>query len=338
MSFTYKDNTIHKKTIKGIKNVVGKIYGKAVNLIKIGSTASPSKPNKICIELTNRCNLNCPFCLVGQQDQKESVAHDSIEREMSGMDMELCKKIITSARDFGLKEVNLTFQGEPLMFKRTNFIKLVKIIKQNGLKAIVYTNGLLLDRDYSRKIIKAGLDECRFSVDGITQDVYALNRVGGKYSQVYQNMKDTVQVAQEERSAINIIWQFIAMRNNEHQIDEARSIANKIGIKFEVKTFAASVPELVPKDSKYQRTLKPPPCHDIYRQVMVYWNGDVVPCCYDIEGLEIMGNLNDSSLSEIWNGSKFQIFRERLNNVLQNPEGEPELCKGCLKYDSPSKA
>tara|TARA_Y100000031_G_scaffold155776_1_gene207587 strand:+ start:2782 stop:3798 length:1017 start_codon:yes stop_codon:yes gene_type:complete len=338
MSFTYKDNTIHKKTIKGIKNVVGKIYGKAVNLIKIGSTASPSKPNKICIELTNRCNLNCPFCLVGQQDQKESVAHDSIEREMSGMDMELCKKIITSARDFGLKEVNLTFQGEPLMFKRTNFIKLVKFIKQNGLKAIVYTNGLLLDRDYSRKIIKAGLDECRFSVDGITQDVYALNRVGGKYSQVYQNMKDTVQVAQEERSAINIIWQFIAMRNNEHQIDEARSIANKIGIKFEVKTFAASVPELVPKDSKYQRTLKPPPCHDIYRQVMVYWNGDVVPCCYDIEGLEIMGNLNDSSLSEIWNGSKFQIFRERLNNVLQNPEGEPELCKGCLKYDSPSKA
>tara|TARA_Y100000310_G_C20619620_1_gene782549 strand:- start:58 stop:1074 length:1017 start_codon:yes stop_codon:yes gene_type:complete len=338
MSFTYKDNTIHKKTIKGIKNVVGKIYGKAVNLIKIGSTASPSKPNKICIELTNRCNLNCPFCLVGQQDQKESVDHDSIEREMSGMDMELCKKIITSARDFGLKEVNLTFQGEPLMFKRTNFIKLVKFIKQNGLKAIVYTNGLLLDRDYSRKIIKAGLDECRFSVDGITQDVYALNRVGGKYSQVYQNMKDIVQVAQEEKSAIKLIWQFIAMRNNEHQIDEARLIANKIGIKFEVKTFAASVPELVPKDSKYQRTLKPPPCHDIYRQVMVYWNGDVVPCCYDLEGLEIMGNLNDSSLSEIWNGSKFQIFRERLNNVLQNPEGEPELCKGCLKYDSPSKA
>jgi radical SAM protein with 4Fe4S-binding SPASM domain len=257
---------------------------------------------------------------------------------MSGMDIELCKKIITSARDFGLKEVNLTFQGEPLMFKRTNFIKLVKFIKQNGLKAIVYTNGLLLDRDYSRKIVKAGLDEFRFSVDGITQDVYALNRVGGKYSQVYQNMKDTVQVAQEERSAINIIWQFIAMRNNEHQIDEARSIANKIGIKFEVKTFAASVPELVPKDPKYQRALKPPPCQDIYRQVMVYWNGDVVPCCYDIEGLEIMGNLNDSSLSEIWNGSKFQIFRERLKNVLQNPEGEPELCKGCLKYDSPSKA
>tara|TARA_B100002003_G_C14095687_1_gene527036 strand:+ start:333 stop:1349 length:1017 start_codon:yes stop_codon:yes gene_type:complete len=338
MSFTYKDNTIHKKTIKGIKNVLGKIYGKTTNLIKIGSTASPSKPNKICIELTNRCNLNCPFCLVGQQDQKESVDHDSIEREMSGMDMELCKKIITSARDFGLKEVNLTFQGEPLMFKRTNFIKLVKFIKQNGLKAIVYTNGLLLDRDYSRKIVKAGLDEFRFSVDGITQDVYALNRVGGKYSQVYQNMKDTVQVAQEERSAINIIWQFIAMRNNEHQIDEARSIANKIGIKFEVKTFAASVPELVPKDPKYQRALKPPPCQDIYRQVMVYWNGDVVPCCYDIEGLEIMGNLNDSSLSEIWNGSKFQIFRERLKNVLQNPEGEPELCKGCLKYDSPSKA
>ena len=70
---------------------------------------------------------------------------------------------------------------------------------------------------------------------------------------------------------------------------------------------------------------------------MVYWNGDVVPCCYDLEGNEIMGNLKDNTMEEIWNGEKYKNFRKRLKKSVFKPEIQPEFCKGCLKYLPPKK-
>ena len=35
-----------------------------------------TKPTRLYIELTNRCNLNCPFCLVGQQNLQESLRRE----------------------------------------------------------------------------------------------------------------------------------------------------------------------------------------------------------------------------------------------------------------------
>ena len=294
-------------------------------------------PIRMCIELTNRCNLNCPFCLVGQQNSKESTEHDELDRDMGGMNLDLCKKIILDAKRFGIKEINLTFQGEPLMYKRKWFLELVRLCRQEGLKSIVYTNGLLLDPMYSRDIIKSGMEEIRFSVDGITQDAYEKNRVGGKFETVWKNMRDMVNIAKEENSNVKLIWQFIALRNIEHQIEKARTMAKEIGIIFEVKTFAESVPELAPKNINYRRKLKHLPCTDIYAQSLVYWNGDVVPCCYDLEGKEIMGNLNNNTMEEIWNGEKYNNFRKRLKGSVFSPKMQPEFCKGCLKYSAPKE-
>ena len=328
---------ILNKDLVGFKSTVVQNYSKIPKMLYSKTPIPTTIPIRMCIELTNRCNLNCPFCLVGQQNSKEFTAHDELDRDMGGMNIDLCKKIIIDAKKFGIKEINLTFQGEPLMYKRKWFVELVKICKQEGLKSIVYTNGLLLEPDYSRLIIKAGMEELRFSVDGITQEVYELNRVGGKFETVFQNMKDMVNIAKEENSNIKLIWQFIALKNNEKQIGKANSMADEIGINFEVKTFAESVPESASEDIKYRRKLKLLPCTDIYDQVMVYWNGDVVACCYDLEGDEIMGNLGKNTIEKIWNGEKYKNFRKRLKDSVFSPELQPKFCKGCLKYSPPQE-
>jgi len=329
-----KEN-LKNRDFVGFKNTLTQNYRKIPKFLFSKVPIPSTIPIRMCIELTNRCNLNCPFCLVGQQNSKELTAHDELDRDMGGMDVDLCQKIIIDAKKFGIKEINLTFQGEPLMYKRKWFLELVRLCKQNNLKSIFYTNGLLLDQEYSRSIIMAGMEEIRFSVDGITQEVYELNRVGGKFEKVYQNMKDIVKVSKEENSKIKLIWQFIALKNNENQIDKAREMANEIGINFEVKTFAESVPESAPKNVKYRRKLKPLPCTDIYNQVMVYWNGDVVACCYDLEGDQIMGNLRENSIEKIWNGEKYKNFRRNLKNSVFSHKLQPGFCKGCLKYSSP---
>jgi MoaA/NifB/PqqE/SkfB family radical SAM enzyme len=74
---------------------------------------SLTKPTRIVIELTNHCNLNCPFCLVGMQEEPSSVAHDDLNRPFGTMEISLAEKIIREAKEFGIREVMLTFQGEP---------------------------------------------------------------------------------------------------------------------------------------------------------------------------------------------------------------------------------
>ena len=142
-------------------------------------------PPRIVIELTNRCNLNCPYCLVGQQNNQGSVDHNSLNRPMGKMDINLGEKIIKEAKDFGIKEVMLTFQGEPLV--HNHFVDFIKLTKKYNLRAVVFTNGLLLNKDLTRNIICSGLDSIRFSVDGATETTYQANRVGGTFEKVYQN-------------------------------------------------------------------------------------------------------------------------------------------------------
>ncbi|MBU1078211.1 MAG: radical SAM protein, partial [Spirochaetes bacterium] len=284
----------------------------------------------IVIELTNRCNLNCPYCLVGMQNEQESVAHSALNRDFGSMDMSLTEKVIKDAKDFGMREVMLTFQGEPLLHK--NFIDFVKLVKKQGMRAIVFSNGMLLNPEFSRGIIKAGLDSIQFSVDGASEKTYQLNRVGGRFEKVYQNMKDLVHIANEEKSSIRIAWQFIALRNNEHEIPLAQKLAEEIGVEFIVKSFAESIQKLAPRNPKYRRKLQLKPCTDIYRMLCVYWNGDIVPCCYDISGKEIFGNIKDSTIKEIWSSEKYVDFRKHVGEVETYPELDPQLCRTCLKW------
>ncbi|MSR78242.1 MAG: radical SAM protein [Candidatus Omnitrophica bacterium] len=303
---------------------------------KILQSGTSIRPKTLSIETTNRCNLDCPFCLVGMQGELESVAHSELPRPWGGMSLVLFEKIARDAKAFGIHRMQLHFQGEPLMHKQ--FVDFIRISKKHGLNTQVFTNGLLLNPELSREIIRAGLDSIRFSVDGATQEVYALNRVGGQFDLVYKNMADMVRIAKEEKSSMELCWQLIAMRNNEHEIDLARKMAQKIGIPYTVKTFAESIPGSAPSSPKYRRQLQVKPCKDIYRAIFVYWTGEVVPCCYDLAGKEVMGNLETQTLEEIWNSSKYTDFRKHLEEVREHPENEPALCKSCLKWTSPSHA
>ena len=285
-------------------------------------------PKVLTVELTNRCNLNCPFCLVGLQNQLESTEHSKIPRGFGSMSLELYKKILNDAVEFGMEKIQLHFQGESLLHKQ--FPDMVGVAKQHGMWTQVFTNGLLLTEEYIDRIIQSGLDNMRFSVDGASTETYEQNRVGGNFDQVLQNMK--LMVKRAKGTGTRVEWQFIVMSNNEHELHKARQMAKKIGIPFIAKTFAESVPALVPRNPKYQRNLLSKPCTDIYRTIAVFWNGDVVPCCYDLEGKEIMGNLGEQTLSEIWSSPRYAAFRDRVDNAQHDPEGEPELCKSCLKW------
>ncbi len=290
----------------------------------------PRRPKMLSVEPTSRCNLNCPFCLVGLQNSLPSTEHDLLPRGMGTMEMDLYRKIVGAAADFGIKKMQLHFQGEPLLHK--GLPEMVGLATAAGMSTQMFTNGLPLTETTAEKLLDAGLGMLRFSVDGVTEEVYQKNRVGGEFARVYRNMKMMADKARARRSPIRLEWQMIAMRNNEHEIERAAGMAREVGLNFFVKSFAVTDPKAVPLDPKYQRRLHIKPCQDIYRAIFVYWNGDVVPCCYDQEGKAIVGNLGQQTLREIWDSPIYVALRRRIDRAYRRPEEEPELCKTCLKW------
>ena len=288
------------------------------------------RPKMLSVEATSRCNLNCPFCLVGLQNSLPSTEHDLLPRGLGTMTMELYGKIVEDAVAFGIEKMQLHFQGEPLL--HTGIADMVRMAKARGLATNMFTNGLPLTEKLADRLLDAGLDALRFSVDGVSEEVYQKNRVGGQFHRVHRNMQMMVKKVRARKAPIRLEWQMIAMRNNEHEIEAARAMAAGIGIDFFVKTFAVTDPDAVPRDPRYQRRLHLKACTDIYRAIFVYYNGDVVPCCYDLDSKAVMGNLGQQRLTEIWEGPPYTNLRHRIDNAARCPEDEPELCKSCLKW------
>ena len=289
------------------------------------------RPVQAVLEMTNRCNLNCPFCMVGNHNELiekyGDASHDHMTRKLGVMSEETFNLVYRNLKSFGIKKVYMHFQGEPFLNKNTPAFS--KRLKQAGISVGVFTNGLAFTDRSIDEIAGAGIDLIRFSIDGATQDTYEQNRVGGNLEKVMENMK---KVASAVSGKTRVEWQLVALKNNEHEIDEARELAKTIGVNFFVKGFRETNPKLAPKNPEYRSKLLKKPCSDIFHQIGIYWNGDVVPCCYDVDGKEIMGNLHENDLSGIWNSDKYISFRKRVRNFSNSQDNEPAICRNCLRW------
>ncbi|MGR3175973.1 MAG: radical SAM/SPASM domain-containing protein [Candidatus Scalindua sp.] len=290
------------------------------------------KPTQVVLETTNACNLNCPYCMVGMQNELTAkfgtAAHSLMTRPFGFMSSETFNIIHKELKKFGIKKVYLHFQGEPLLNKLTP--QFANELKKDCFEVGIFTNGQAFNDDNIAELVEAEIDLIRFSVDGASEETYQENRVGGRFDQVYENMRKVTFAHQGKRTRIE--WQFLILRNNEGEIEIARKLAQEIGVHFFTKGYRESVPEFVPQNPDYRATYHKKPCKDIYHQIGIYWNGDVVPCCYDVDGSEIMGDLNENDLVSIWNSEKYKGFRNSVNNFLKVSENEPQICRNCLRW------
>ncbi len=256
-------------------------------------------------------------------------SHNNITRPRGYMSDETFEKIIAEAKLFGIAKIQLHFQGEPLLHKQ--LIPMLARLRKEGFEVQFFTNGLLLNDELAQQIIDAKVNMVRFSIDGTSQETYVINRVGGEFDKAYDNLKTMANLARGTNTRVE--WQFIVLSNNEHQVEQARKLAGEIGVNLVLKTFAVTEKELTPKNKKHIRGLKKKPCKDIYSHIGIYWNGDVVACCYDTDGRNILGNINKNSLEGIWNSEAYRTFRECVDNVnADNREKDPDLCRTCLRW------
>ena len=175
-------------------------------------------PVSISIEPTTSCNLRCPECPSGLR---------AFTRP-TGM---LKKDFFSETIDQLYKDLYYLvfyFQGEPYL--NPQFLDMVKYAADKRIYTATSTNAHYLTDANAKKTIESGLNRLIISIDGTTQEVYQQYRVGGHLDKVLEGAKNIVKWKREMKSKTPfIIFQFLVVKHNEHQVEDVKKLAAEIG-------------------------------------------------------------------------------------------------------------
>lgn len=288
-------------------------------------------PLSISIEPTTACNLGCPECPSGLK--KFSRPTGNLKKEMN-------QKIIDELSRH-LIYINFYFQGEPYI--NPDFLEMVKYASQKKIYTSTSTNAHFLNEENAKKTIESGLDRLIISIDGTSQETYESYRVNGKLEKVIEGTKNIIHWKKELKSETpHVIFQFLVVRPNEHQVDEVLKLATELGVD-EVRLKTAQVYDykngnpLIPHNEKYARYKKLPNgkfilknrmedhCWRMWSSCVITWDGKVVPCCFDKDAEHQLGKLEAGNFKEIWQSLAYNTFRK---NVLTDRKSI-DICSNC---------
>ncbi|XOV92448.1 MAG: SPASM domain-containing protein [Bacteroidota bacterium] len=287
-------------------------------------------PFSISIEPTTACNLGCSECPSGLK---------SFTRPTGKLNEILFRKIIDELSPT-LGYLILYFQGEPYLHPQLN--RLISYAHSKNIYTATSTNAHFLTDEIAEKTVKSGLDRLIISIDGTTQEVYESYRKNGDLSKVLDGTKKIIEWKKElKKKSPQVVWQFLVVKPNEHQIEDVKQLAKSYGVdKVAFKTaqiydYVNGNP-LIPIDEKYSRYKKngngyklkyelSDECWKMWHSCVITWDGQVVPCCFDKDADHPMGNLHEQSFEKIWYSKPYQNFRESLFNS----RSQIEMCKNC---------
>jgi MoaA/NifB/PqqE/SkfB family radical SAM enzyme len=194
------------------------------------------------LELTSRCNALCPMCArTTGLDHDGELLKKRDDLPLIDTDPNVLAKMLEDMKPFLPNHVFINGNfGDPIMYP--NLLEVIKMCKDAGVPQVTLsTNGSAQTEAWWVELatIMRKPDKVIFAIDGL-EDTNHLYRVNTKWSTIMRNAKAFISNGGIAR------WDYIGFAHNEHQIDEARQLAEDMGfVKFRYKKSNRYV---IPKD------------------------------------------------------------------------------------------
>ncbi len=324
-------------------NLLSKLTARRVwNAVKVLSSYYVSKwtkkpvqwgvPISISFEPTTSCNLRCPECPSGLR---------AFTRPTGMLKSDFFRQTIDQLyRE--LYYLVFYFQGEPYL--NPDFLDMVKYATHKKIYTATSTNAHYLTDENAKRTVESGLDRLIISIDGTSQEVYQQYRVGGKLEKVINGAENIVKWKKELNSKKPfVIFQFLVVKPNEHQIENVKELAAKIGVDdvwfktAQVYDYENDPHQLIPSIDRYSRYKKDKDgqfvfknklnnhCWRLWQATVISWDGLVVPCCFDKDAQHKLGDLKNMTFKEIWQSESYNNFRKAILQSRKNID----ICANC---------
>jgi radical SAM protein with 4Fe4S-binding SPASM domain len=281
-------------------------------------------PEVVRIEPSAACNLKCIHCPTGTVKMRRGV--------MTEATFDLVLKQLAGKR---IRVAVLYQGGEPLLNKR--FPSMIRRVKALGIPFVkTVSNGMLLTDAIMESLIGSGLDLIEFSLDGENKEENDFIRRGSKFETVIDNVKRFIALKKKHgvklpRITICSTSFLPAGTSGPDPVCKVPGfIVKEFGSETEIDfktTWAYVWPDLPIQENVFSADPGGGAtnyCDHVHDYINVRWNGDVVPCCYDLTSKLVLGNVRQDSLETIWNNPYYQELRRSIDKMEFN-----ELCKNC---------
>lgn len=297
---------IVKKCTRYIKYYHVKIDKLIINEFLIG----------LIIDIHDYCNAKCKMCPYESLRQKI---------DQGRMDWNLYTKIVD---DFSSLIGRFKFQGmltycnmgEP--FIENHLEKYTRYAEEKGVSVYLNTNASLMAPHKIDLLINSGFKGTfNISFHAASPDLYK-KIMGLDIEDAINNIQYLTNKYPAEKISFNVInysWP-------DDEEEKVRKLFNQWNIDIQINR-PISRAGLVFHTKKYIRRIAGCGPDRVLYQMVICHNGDVLLCCNDMSRKEIIGNLTHSTIEEVWNGT---IFQDYLNKIYSGKMSSNDMiCHFC---------
>src|SRR6185312_1917050 len=275
---------------------------------------------KIYVEISNVCNLQCDFC-------------PEVAREKDVMSPDLFARIIADAAPLA-EQVCLHLMGEPLT--HPHLPRLIDICANAGLPVNLTTNGTLLNAGRSEALLHPIVRQINFSLHS-----FEANFPGQDIGPYLEKILTFTRLAFERRPDLYInyrLWNLAGEASGKNDALIAR-VESAFGVELDrrVDVRWRKGKHVLNRlylnfDSRFEWPSPNAPlrsetgtCRALSSHIGVLTDGTVVPCCLDKEGVTVLGDARRQTLSDVLAGERAAAMARGFS------EGRlvEDLCRRC---------
>ncbi len=306
-------------------------------------------PFSVLVSPIDFCNIKCVFCPFHGEVRGDNRPH-------AVMPLELFKTIADQLAQFPDKLKTLVFcgRGEPTMHK--DLPEMIAYAKSKNIadEIRLTTNGFNLSPELNRRLIDSGLDYIRISVPAIDeQTCFELTGARLNLENYISNIKNLYDNKRKDMTVFCKTTNVALGAKNNGTVNP--SLAEKFYTAFDnccdyafIENIVSQVSHELSEEEKEKMWIKntqkqnvylvdnqgSPVCERLFYHFTVNSSGNVYPCDLNESENLFMGNVNKTTLKEIWNSKKY------LNLRLAFLKGNvPASCTNCsvFTYDFPNE-
>jgi radical SAM protein with 4Fe4S-binding SPASM domain len=270
-------------------------------------------PVEYIVETTAKCNLYCPMC-----------PRETHKQPKEDMDDAVYSRLVEAAGN-SAEHMMLIGLGEPLLDPK--IFDRIAFCDQHKVFTLLSTNGTLLDKTATERLLDTNLEHITLSFDGSTKESFEFYRKGAKFEKVRDNFVHFARRKHERKSKMQVVVQMVRMERNWDEVEAFSRFWRAVPGVDEVRVKADET-DLMRPDAAHAPQDWQHPCHYLWRGAMyVKHNGDIYPCCqsYNLGGAPV-GNIGQSPLPEIFNSPAMVEMRQA---HVSGRAGDIPVCANC---------
>ena len=309
-------------------------------------------PFSVHIDICSVCNFKCSFCF---QADKEGMKEVGLQTGL--MEFELFKKIVDDLKEFPdkLAKIKIGNHGEPTLHKMLpEFINYARLSDVANIVE-VFTNGSKLNKKLNRDLVDSGLQRINISLEGLTSRRY--EEVAGvkmNMEQLINNMKDLYEYKNAVKSDLIIYTKIVdqasaldkgddrsftfSQEERDYFFNTYGPISDEIYIESIVPQWSQTQDDKQNIDVVDEKEFEKTGMYDqkikYYKEICPFtfmylhfnWDGTTSPCTLDWAKKVLIGNVNNDSAKNIWNG---KALKELQLAQLEGKRHKINFCNDC---------